>query len=108
MVLNFIFGFSVVYAVPLLNCLLQLFETDLANAKFNGGPLRKHWWAFSLFKANWKFYERPSSFYDAVVITIIIRHLLNCSTYSKCKKVSGSRGQLIITYLLHGAKSLRS
>jgi len=70
-----------------LNCLLQFFETELADVKFNGGLLRKHWWAFSLFKANWNLYERPSSFYNAAVITVIIRHLFDCGTYSKCKKI---------------------
>jgi hypothetical protein len=82
-----------------INCLLQFFETELANVRFNGGLLRKHYSAFSLFKANWKFYERPGRFCIAVVIRVIIKYLLNCSTYSQCKKVSGSREQLIIDCL---------
>jgi hypothetical protein len=58
------------------------------------------------FISNWKFYEHPSSFYNAVVIKVSIRHLLNCSIYSKCKKVSGSRGQLIIDCLYYVNKQL--
>ena len=89
-----------------INCLLQFLEIELANVRFNGGLLRKHWWAFSLFQANWKFYERPSSFYNAVVIKVITRHLLNCSTYSKCKKFSACRGQLILDSLYDVNKQL--